>query len=221
MNRARRTVILASGLLACGALTLPAMAAQSTTALDDYLAGLSTWSAQFTQTITDGSGKRVPDGDESGRLIIVRPGKFRWESAPKETPEAARLMIADGRNLWFYDQDLEQATVKPLDEALSQSPAMLLAGSGALRDAFDVSADGRRDGLEWVRARPRNPESDFQEALFGFRGKELARLVAVNKLGQRSTLEFRSVRRNATVDPKLVQFEPPAGVDVIGKPVSR
>ncbi len=221
MNRSRRMAILASGLLACAAWMAPAAAAQPTTALDDYLAGLSTWSAQFTQTITDGSGKRVPDGDETGRLIIVRPGKFRWESAPKDAPEAARLMIADGRNLWFYDQDLEQATVKPMDEALSQSPAMLLAGSAALRETFDVSPGGRRDGLEWVRAQPKNAESDFQEALFGFRGKELARLVAVNKLGQRSTLEFKSVRRNANVDPKLVQFEPPDGVDVIGKPVPR
>ncbi|HWL61329.1 MAG TPA: outer membrane lipoprotein chaperone LolA [Steroidobacteraceae bacterium] len=221
MNRSRRMAVLAPCLLACAAWTAPAAAAQSTTALDDYLAGLSTWSAQFTQTVTDGSGKRVPDGDETGRLIIVRPGKFRWESAPKDAPEAARLMVADGRNLWFYDQDLEQATVKAMDEALSQSPAMLLAGSVALREAFDVSPDGRRDGLEWVRAKPRNAESDFQEALFGFRGKELSRLVAVNKLGQRSTLEFKGVRRNATVDPKLVQFDPPDGVDVIGKPVPR
>ncbi len=221
MNRSRRMALLAGWLLACGAWTSAAPAAQATTALDDYLSGLSTWSAQFTQTITDASGKRVPEGDESGRLIIVRPGKFRWESAPKEAPEAARLMIADGRNLWFYDQDLEQATVKPLDEALSQSPAMLLAGSVALRDTFDVAADGGRDGLEWVRALPKGSESDFQQALFGFRGKELVRLVAVDKLGQRSTLEFRSVRRNAAVDPKLVQFEPPAGVDVIGKPVPR
>lgn len=221
MNSSRRMAVLASCLLACAAWMAPAVAAQSTTALDDYLAGLSTWSAQFTQTVTDGSGKRVADGDETGRLIIVRPGKFRWESAPRDTPEAAQLMVADGRNLWFYDADLEQATVKPLDEALSQSPAMLLAGSVALREAFEVSADGRRDGLEWVRARPKNAESDFQEALFGFRGKELARLVAVNKLGQRSTLEFRGVRRNAAVDPKLVQFDPPAGVDVIGKPVPR
>lgn len=221
MNRSRRMLVFVPWLLAGCTWAAALPAAQATTALDGYLAGLSTWSAQFTQTITDSRGKRVSDGDETGRLIIVRPGKFRWESAPKETPDAKRLMVADGSNLWFYDEDLEQATVEPIDEALSQSPAMLLAGSAALREAFDVVADGRRDGLEWVRVRPKNAESDFQEALFGFRGRELSRLVAVNKLGQRSTLEFRGVRRNAVVDPELVQFEPPAGVDVIGKPVPR
>lgn len=221
MNRSRRMLVFVPWLLAGCAWAAALPAAQATTALDGYLAGLSTWSAQFTQTITDSRGKRVPDGDETGRLVIVRPGKFRWESAPKETPEARRLMVADGSNLWFYDEDLEQATVEPIDEALSQSPAMLLAGSAALREAFDVAADGRRDGLEWVRVRPKNAESDFQEALFGFRGRELSRLVAVNKLGQRSTLEFRGVQRNVAVDAKLVQFEPPVGVDVIGKPVPR
>lgn len=213
-----RQLLLAA---ACGAWMMAAPAAQATTALDDYLAGLNTWSADFTQTVVDTSGKRVRDGDETGRLLIVRPGKFRWESAPKETPEAVRLMIADGRNLWFYDVDLEQASVEPLEEALPQSPALLLAGGAGLREAFEVTADGRRDGLEWVRARPRNAESDFREALFGFKGRELARLVAINKLGQRSTLEFRSVRRNAAVDPKLVEFDPPDWVDVIGKPVAR
>jgi outer membrane lipoprotein carrier protein len=223
MNKLRQIALAAKVLAtaACCAWMSATPAAQSTTALDGYLAGLSTWSAEFTQSGTETSGKRVREMDGSGRLLIVRPGKFRWEFAPKDDPEAATLMIADGRNLWFYDQDLEQANVRPLEDALPQSPAMLLAGGTDLREAFEVTADGRRDGLEWVRARPKNAESDFREALFGFRGGELARLVAVNKMGQRSTLEFKAVRRNATVDPRLVEFVLPEGVDLIGKPVAR
>jgi outer membrane lipoprotein carrier protein len=208
-------------LAGCAAsLLLPAAQAAQGTALDGYLEGLSTWSARFTQSVTDTNGKRVPEGDVGGRLTIVRPGKFRWESAPKDAPESAQLMIADGRNLWFLDHDLEQATVKPQKEAMPQSPAMLLAGGAGLREAFEVASNGRRDGLEWVRARPKDAESDFREALFGFKGRELSRLVVTDKLGQRSTLSFTDVRRNAVVDPKLVQFVRPEGVDLIGTPVS-
>lgn len=198
----------------------PARAAAPATALDTYLADLSTWSADFTQTVVDASGKRLTEAEGGGRLIIVRPGKFRWESRPGDSREVAQLMVADGRNLWFLDHDLEQVTVKPVKDALPQSPAMLLAGGAELREAFEVTADGKRDGQEWVRVKPRQAESDFREALFGFTGRELSRLVVIDKLGQRSTLSFRGVRRNASVDPKLVQFVVPEGVDVIGKPVA-
>jgi outer membrane lipoprotein carrier protein len=150
----------------------------------------------------------------------VRPGKFRWESAPAGANDAAQLLVADGRNLWFLDRDLEQATVKPLAQALPQSPAMLLAGGADLRAAFDVQPSGKRDGLDWVRVLPKDAASDFREALFGFKGRELARLVIVDKLGQRSTLGFAGVKRNAPVAPALVQFVLPEGVDLIGTPVA-
>lgn len=202
--------------LSAALLLTPAVAAD-TTLLDSYLQGLDTWSAKFTQDVRDAVGQERDTG--SGRLVIVRPGKFRLESGPDAATEPAQLMIADGRNLWTLDYDLEQATVKPQADVLSYSPAMLLAGAGDLRQEFKVTSDGRRDGIEWVRVQPVKAESDFSEALFGFRGRELARLVIIDKLGQRSTLAFTDVRRNARVDPGLIQFKLPEGVDLIGTPV--
>jgi outer membrane lipoprotein carrier protein len=150
---------------------------------------------------------------------VVRPGRFRWESAPAGASGAAQLLVADGRNLWFYDRDLEQATVKPLQQAMPQSPAMLLAGGAGLNEAFDVRADGRHDELDWVIVLPKDKGSDFRQARFGFRDRELVRLEIVDKLGQRSNLQFTNVQRNLAVDPAQVRFEPPAGTDVIGKPL--
>ena len=200
------------------ALCAPALPAAAATALDAYLEGLKSWSAAFSQTVVDTRGKQVNTG--RGRLLIVRPGKFRWESAPEGAGEAAQLLVADGRNLWFYDRDLDQVTVKPQAEALPQSPAMLLAGGSELRSAFKVSAAARRDGLDWVVAQPIDPASDFREARFGFVRAELQRLVVVDKLGQQSTLAFSDVKRNAVVDAALVTFAPPAGADLIGKPLT-
>lgn len=211
----RRLLVLAGGLL----LTLLAASGRAAepTALDGYLAGMNTWSASFVQTVEDSKGKRVGTG--KGRLIIVRPGRFRWESSPDGAGDAAQLLVADGANLWFLDTDLAQATVKPLAEALPQSPAMLLAGGQDLRRAFGVKPDGRRDGLDWVQVKPNDVQSDFSEARFGFRGRELARLLIIDKLGQRTTLQFSDVRRNASIDPALVRFQLPEGVDLIGRPV--
>jgi outer membrane lipoprotein carrier protein len=208
-------VLLAAGMLALHAV--PGTAAQSGTALDRYLDSLTTWSANFSQRVVDENGKQVDGG--TGRLVIVRPGKLRWETQPDGEDETALLTVADGCSLWSYDIELESVTVKPLNEALSQSPVMLLVGQASLREAFDVTGAGRRENLDWVAVKPRGAESDFREAQFAFRGSELARLVITDKLGQRATLSFSNVRRNAAVDPKLVQFEVPEGVDLIGKPV--
>jgi outer membrane lipoprotein carrier protein len=203
-------------LLGCG-MSFSAAAADAT-ALDGYLAGMTTWSANFTQTIADAKGKSSSGG--YGKLVIVRPGKLRWESTPDGASDAAQLLIADGRNLWFLDRDLDQATVKPLKDASPQSPAMLLAGSAELRGAFNVQANGRRDGFDWVRVLPKDAASDFREALFGFKGKELARFVVVDKLGQRTTLSFKDVKRNTPVEAAATEFKLPPGVDLIGKPVA-
>ncbi len=208
--------LLSALWLFMAAAMLP-LAASAQTLLDDYVGDLATWSAQFTESRQDGQGRRLDQ--RAGSLTIVRPGKFRWESAPARGQPPDQLMIADGRNLWFLDYGLEQATVKPQGEQLGQSPVMLLAGSGNLRTLFTVTADGRRDGHEWVKVTPKQAESDFREALFGFSGRELARLVFVDKLGERATLEFTNVRRNAAVDPGLLRFELPEGVDLLGTPV--
>jgi len=215
MNKWRRALL---ALLAGSAVAGGAQAAEAT-ALDGYLAGLSTWSASFTQSTEGANGKSVAGG--GGKLVIVRPGKFRWESTPDGAGDAAQLLVADGLNLWFLDRDLDQATVKPLADALPQSPAMLLAGGAELRGAFTVQADGRRGGFDWVRVLPKDAASDFREAQFGFKGKELARLVIVDKLGQRSTLAFKDVKRNIPVEPGVTEFVLPPGVDLIGKPVAR
>jgi outer membrane lipoprotein carrier protein len=217
-RRGAISLLLCAGLVpTLHAAPAPVAGTSTGTALDTYLSGLATWQGAFTQTVIDSRGKRVGTG--RGRLTIVRPGRFRWESAPEGADDAVQLLIADGRNLWFYDRDLDQATVKPQQEALPQSPAMLLAGGADLRAAFRVAAAGRRDGLDWVVAQPVDTKSDFREARFGFRAGELQQLVVVDKLGQRSTLLFSEVKRNAAVDPQLVSFTLPKGADLIGKPL--
>lgn len=214
MNRRRRGIALPLLALCTVYIELAIAQGAAATALDRYLDGLTTWSAQFQQEVHDARGRKVGEG--SGRFLVVRPGRFRWESAPVGAGPAAQLLVADGRNLWFYDRDLEQATVRPLASSLPQSPAMLLAGGSGLTEAFDVKADGRQGDLDWVKVLPRDSGSDFREARFGFRGRELVQLEITDKLGQRSVLRFSSVLRNPKVDPSEVRFQPPPGVDVIG-----
>lgn len=192
-------------------------AADTATALDRFLDGLTSWRADFTQTVVDSRSRKLGEG--KGRLLISRPGRFRWEMAPKQGADGGQLLLADGRNLWFLDRDLEQVTVKPLDSALAQSPAMLLSGSGDVRSAFDVAGDGRGDGLEWVRVRPKQSDGDFRQARLGFKGGALERMELEDRLGQKTTLRFSGATRNAAVSPDELRFVTPPGADVIGTPL--
>ena len=118
------------------------------TPLDSYLDDMKTLRATFLQTLADAHGKEIDRS--SGTLIVVRPGKFSWEIHPQGSGAGAgsgagQLMVADGRNLWFLDRDLQQVTVKPADAALSATPAMLLSGTVDVRKNFTISAsNGRR-----------------------------------------------------------------------------
>ena len=191
-------------------------AGPAATVLDKYFDGLQTLRAQFTQSVKDAKGKSLDT--TSGTLVVQRPGKFRWEVSP-QSGSGGQLLVADGKNVWFLDKDLDQVTVKPADAALSSTPAMLLSGATNLRDSFTLSPAGSRDGLEWVLVEPRKPEADFRRALFGFSKGELRKMIIDDRLGQTATIELASVERNAKVDPREVTFTPPQGADVIGTPV--
>ena len=191
--------------------------ASDVTPLDSYLDGLESLRAEFSQTLVD-SNAQVVDRS-SGTLVVLRPGKFRWEvKSQGGEPADAQLLIADGRNVWFFDRELEQVTVKPEDAALSATPAMLLSGAGNVRESFTVTAAGSRDGLQWVLVEPRSVQADFHRALLGFGKGQLVRMIIDDKLGQTATVVFESIARNGRVSPEEVRFTPPAGVDVIGTP---
>ena len=201
------------------------------TQLDAYLDNLKTLRASFLQTLADSQGHEIDRA--TGTIVVQRPGKFRWEIHPQAAggpaaapggqpaagqPSAGQLMVCDGRNLWFLDRDLDQVTVKPVDSALSATPAMLLSGAVDVRRNFTIASAGERQGLQWVLVEPHGAEADFREALFGFDRGELRRMILEDKLDQTATVIFDKVERNVPVSAADVSFTPPQGADVIGTP---
>ncbi len=202
-----------AALVTAALLGASAAYAQAFTALDRYLDGLTSWQAEFAQTVVDSRGKqRVA---ETGRFIVRRPGQFRWETGSGPL----QVMVADGRNLWFYDRDLEQVTVKPARSALTATPAMLLVGGVNLRDHFEITNLPKSVGLEWVAVKPRGADAEFRSARLGFAGNDLRRMEIEDKLGQKTSLVFSKTQRNATLAADAFVFQSPPGADLIGTPV--
>jgi outer membrane lipoprotein carrier protein len=202
-------------VLSCVLSGAAAAADNAPTPLDKYLDNLKTLRATFLQTLADSQGREIDRS--TGTLVVARPGKFSWDIHPANKG-AGQLMVSDGRNLWFFDRDLEQVTVKPVDAALSATPAMLLSGTVDVRKNFGVQAGGQREGLDWVLVEPRGTDADFRDALFGFANGDLKRMILEDKLGQTATIVFDHIERNVSVNPQETSFTPPKGVDVIGTP---
>lgn len=198
------------------AALLAAATASAATALDSYLTGFTALETRFTQVIRDARGKQIESG--SGELLILRPGRFRWDYREAGAAgDAGQLLVCDGAKLWFYDRELAQVTVRAAAGALAATPISLLSGSAAeARAAFDIVDLPRRAGLAWVAVTPRQPGGDFARAELGFRNGELVSMQVNDKLGQTVTLQFTHSVRNARIDAARLAFTPPAGVDVIG-----
>lgn len=200
-------------LLAIAALPLLASAATDQAGqqrVEKFLQGLEGLQAQFTQTLTDRAGK-VTD-ESTGTLAIKRPNRFRWDyRQPHE-----QTIVADGKRVWLYDADLEQVTVRALDNTLSATPAMLLSGEGKLDDNFIATQNSQEQGVQWVRLEPKRNDTDFKWVRLGFAGADLKFMQLADKLGQTTTLTFSGFERNPPLDPARFVFDVPPGADVIG-----
>ena len=205
------TILLRNAFAALVALALAsAAAASSLDRFSDFLKGTQSARGGFTQQIRDRSGRVVQES--RGTLAFQRPGKFRWVYE-KPYPQ---VIVGDGRKVWIYDEDLNQVTVKRLDKALGSTPAALLAGSNDVAKAFDLSDAGRKDGLEWVAARPRDKEASFERIRIGFGASGLAAMELSDSFGQTTVLRFQALQRNPKLDASQFRFSPPKGADVIG-----
>ena len=186
------------------------LSASPATDVEKYLNGLASWSADFEQTIDDGHGNVLRSA--AGRLYLQRPGKFRWDySQPSE-----QLVLADGKQIWFYDKDLAQANVRDMDSSLASTPASLLSGSASVSTQFNVTALPASAGLQWFQLVPKHADTDFQLVRIGFDKGELRSMFLADKLNQITQLTFSNSKRNLPLAPDLFSFVPPPGVDVIG-----
>lgn len=195
-------------------LVIPLVHAEGEAELN-ALFSYKTLKADFTQEIID--QQRNVQQQMRGRLVIQRPGKFRWNyQAPYE-----QEIVADGNKVWLYDVDLEQVTVKPQDQALAGSPASLLSTQSKLDSEFKIRTVQRNDGLQWFELTPKVKESGFEHILLGLKQKQLYRLEIKDGFGQQTDIQFDNVQINSAVAADTFAFTIPKGVDVIDETAKR
>lgn len=206
MTRLRRTLTRTALWLALG---MTNAFADATEDLKRFFSETSSYTAEFEQVVVDETGAEIDRSE--GMFWIERPGRFRWEySRPSE-----QIIVGTGESIWIYDVELEQATQRRSADAISRTPAALLAGEGELEANFSIEDLGRQEGLDRVAMRPRDTDVGFNEIRIGFRDGSLAVLELQDAFDQTTRMQFSGVRENIDIPAERFAFTPPEGIDVI------
>lgn len=198
---------LAAGVLAVACT--PALAADARAQLQRFVAQVQSATGSFTQQVADDQGQQRQV--QQGEFAFQRPGRFRWETLqPYE-----QLVVSDGQVLRQYDPDLAQVTEKPVDASIGASPAAILFGSGSLEEAFELLPQQDRDGLTWLRAKPRSGDAGFAHIDIGFAEGMPRRLELLDAFGQTTRIGLTNIVANPDLSADAFAFDVPADVDVV------
>jgi len=167
-------------------------------------------SAEFKQTLRDEDKKIVQQS--RGTLKLQRPGKFAWIY----TDPFEQRIVADGSELWIYDVELEQVTVKPMDAGLSNAPIMILMKQSDVSDQFTISEVGQRKYLYWIELRPNASDLEYTRIFIGLEDGSVRAMELQDQFGQSTQIVFENLRVGVVHDPATFKFVPPPGVDVYG-----
>ena len=198
---------LAYGVLAQGNASDPW--ADDRAALVERLQGVSVYAADFTQSVYGMRGELLEQSE--GYVRLQRP-QFKWvvnEPYPQ-------VLVTEGEQLKLYDPDLEQLTIRPLEEALKDTPVSLLTQEAViLGENFNVMKIADGDGQSFV-IEPTAADTLYREILLHFDAAGLTGLDILDHLGQRTEIRFSPVPATEAIGADEFTLEVPPGTDVIG-----
>ena len=183
--------------------------ADSVKRLGQLLGQSDTIPARFSQLTLDGSGTQLQE--TAGEMAVKRPGLFYWHTdAPQE-----QTMISDGQKVTLWDPDLEQATIKKLDQRLTQTPALLFSGDvSKISESFDITSKQAGDVMDFT-LKPKTRDTLFDSLRLSFRGGKINDMQLIDSVGQRTNILFNGVEVNKPIPASKFKFEIPKGADVI------
>ena len=195
--------------------------ADSLDSLAQFLKQTRSMRADFVQVVAAPAKEGRPSKPKtsSGSFAFVRPSVFRFDY----NKPFVQNIVADGKNLWLFDADLNQVTVRNQAQALGSTPASLIASANdlaSLGKEFELQAAPSEAGVDWVVAKPKMKDSSLQQVRIGLRSEDgqmvLAHLDIVDAFGTRSQIRFDKVDVNPSqLTASQFNFVPPKGADVV------
>lgn len=198
-----KTFALSASMLFSGLAFSGSALADANQELKSYLSGLQNFTAKFEQSVFDAEQHLLQQS--SGELAIARPNKLRWHvTQPDE-----ELLISDGSSLWLYNPFLEQATVYDLEQAIAQSPFMLLTSED---DAIwaDYLISKQAAGF---RITPKEI-TNVAWLQLNLKDKVISTIEMLDSQGKRSEFKLSQFTSGRHIQPEQFRFTAPEGVDI-------
>lgn len=204
----RGFALILSGYL----FSLPVQADQNPgQVLQDYVNQLKTFTADFKQTQPDEAVFEM--NASSGYFKLQRPGKLVWHYLK---PEPQKIVV-DGRNLWVQDDDLEQVSVRPIDEIKSEIPLSWLLYDEPIESRFTIIPAGGRDGMQWFNLEPKEA-TYFQSIEIGLQNGQMRAVWMYQDADNITKVRFENIRSNTKIAASEFMFSIPRHYDLIGQP---
>ena len=150
----------------------------------------------------------------SGKLYFKRPGKMLWRY---EEPKG-QFVLADGKNLYFYQPEQDQVIKSPLKNAFrSDIPLSFLLGLGNLKNDFTATLKATEDNQNVLRLEPKGELGGFSEVLVGVdrASSDIDWISVRDAAANVTTIRFSDMRKGVGVQESLFNFQVPDGADIV------
>jgi len=171
--------------------------------LQDQLAQLKPFSADFTQIVTSAEGDNLSTAE--GLMQLQRPNQFRWETVSPDE----QLIVSNGESIWLYNPFVEQVSIYSLKDAIANTPFMLIAGSEQTAwEGYRVT----KQADVYTVITPNDPAA----AVFTlqFKQGEIAQFSVQEQQGQHSQFALTNHKTMNKMDPALFNFIIPEDTDI-------
>jgi len=176
--------------------------------LQTFLKNLESLEVSFIQILMNENGEELEKTE--GVLYLQPPEKFYWHY---QKPYSQKI-ISNGSILWIFDEDLEQVTVKNIDNRIDETPAGIILGNKSIQEHFVQVNMGVIDGYDWMELTPKNLEAQYKNIKMGFDRDKLGMMIITDNLEQTTRIDFANFKKNITLSSSIFNFEVPNNVDI-------
>jgi outer membrane lipoprotein carrier protein len=168
---------------------------------------------KFKQVYTDTLYNR--QRTSYGYFYVKKPGMMRWNYLKPER----KAFIADGKELWVWEPEDQQAFRNPLSTNTLSTGLPFLLGTGDLRKEFIISyAEDKLGGPGDIvlKLKPKSPTAQYLYVLLVLKSNDfsVSESMVVNKTS-RNHFIFTNLEINTRVPKSRFQFTPPPGTKII------
>lgn len=175
------------------------------------------FTARFRQTYLYKSLNHTTEAE--GRVRFLKEGgQMRWDYLDKAGVEQ-RIFVITGNRVYAFDREAKQLTISGIDTDKLSASVTFLMGKGKLEREFDIRRAKREDltgGLA-LELTPKKPDGRFDRIYFVVDPVTSAVMtsVVVDPDGSENRIDFKELKANGGIDPKVFRIDPPAGTQIL------